>query len=116
MQWVRTVRTARKLAAITALVGVVVSVAAVCLCGPAPLAKADEIAREQHAPAVTAAVANCSARHDAARSVATRAAAKSVLPADAHVASSLTIAEFTLPSAVRVPTAIVSHPPLVLRI
>ena len=109
-------RTARKLAAIAALVGVVVSVVAVCPCPPAPIAKADQIAREQHAPAVTAVVAKFCVRHDAARSVATRAAAKSALPADAHAAPSPTIAEYTLRSAVRVPTGTVSHPPLVLRI
>lgn len=108
-------RTARKLAAIVALVGVVVSVAAVCPCRPAPVAKADQTAREQHAPAVTAAFAKCCVR-PAARSVSTRAAAKCALPADAHAASSLTIAECTLRTAVRVPTGTVSHPPLVLRI
>lgn len=114
VQWVGTVRTARKLAAIAAWVGVVVSVVAVCPCRPASAAKADQIAREQHAPAVTAAVADCCMRP--ARLVATRTAAKCALPADAHAASSLTIAEFAVRSAVRVPTGTVSHPPLVLRI
>ena len=107
---------ARKLAAIAAMVGVVVSVAAVCPCRPAPVAKADPIVRERQAPAVTAAVTDSCMRHCAVRSVARRAAARSALPADAHAAASLTVAEPTLRSAVRGPTGTVSRPPLVLRI
>jgi hypothetical protein len=116
------VRTARKLATIAALTGLLVSVAAVCPCPPAAAARVDLWARQEHdccppgeAPAVTAAARDCCVQRDAIRSVATLAVALSALPADATVALSLIVVESALRS-VPVPTRTVSHPALVLRI
>ena len=116
-------RIARKLDAVAALLGVVVSLTAICPCLPAAPSLPGQAAANEHAcctggaaPVLAAAADNCCGDHALTdRSAATPSAGAS-LSADTGVAALVRWNRSSVGGPQRPPAAFVSHPPSILRI